>query len=55
MRLLKEGETTRINYWVGGIDTPNARHHPPAAAIDDESHAIAGRVQAVVRFRPSLG
>ncbi len=27
---------------------PNARHHPPAAAVDDESRAIAGRVHAVV-------
>jgi hypothetical protein len=27
----------------------NARHHPPAIAVDDESRAIAGRVHAVVR------
>ena len=27
----------------------NARHHPPAAAVEDESRAIAGRVHAVVR------
>jgi hypothetical protein len=26
----------------------NARHHPPAGMIDDNSHAIAGRVHAVV-------
>jgi hypothetical protein len=29
----------------------NARHHPPAAAFDDESRAIAGRVHAVVMRR----
>ena len=29
-------------------ERPNARHHPPASMIDDNSHAIAGRVHAVV-------
>jgi len=28
---------------------PNARHHPPAAACDDESRALRGRVHAVVK------
>ena len=30
---------------------PNARHHPPAAAVIDESRAVAGRVHAVVSGR----
>ena len=29
----------------------NARHHPPAQEIEDESRAVAGRVHAVVRCR----
>jgi hypothetical protein len=32
----------------------NARHHPPAQEIEFESYAVAGRVHAVVRWRPSL-
>ena len=34
------------------MEPPNARHHPPAAACDDESRAGAGRVRAVVRRMP---
>ena len=44
-----------VNFLFRIRQAPNARHHPPAAAIDVESRAIAGRVHAVVRFRPSLG
>jgi hypothetical protein len=28
---------------------PNARHYLPAAAVDEESRAIAGRVLAVLK------